>query len=443
MVRFILLWWMVCCFASPLLADDESAAAQENTTQTADAPADEPTVTRSPLESLRLALDSDVEARYEALGRISPRGVSPEDRARMVELLIPQMDSDYPEIRGRTAEALTLFGSDAKPAIPILLKHIGDKEPQINLEAVWIPVSKALAAIGHDALQPLVDAIPESDRVTYYGITAAISEMGEAAGETAPTFIEILRTGPENRRWATMFTLSKLGDAAQPAIPDFIQNLDHENFNLQCIACRALAKHGAKSADAVPRLLKLTEKGILSSKTHAAMCLAAIGPREGVDLIALLKKMIQENNAFSQERGMIALGRLGEHAKDTGPFIEEMIAKPDFSQKPEAARTLWQVTGNSERALEILKSLIDDPTYQSRVFQALADMGPAASAMADELGNRLETDDQSARLILLDILANMGPVAKSQLPKIQACLEDGSREVLLSVDALVQQLGDE
>lgn len=423
-----------------------AAEATDQVEPEAEEPVDaEPVLDKSltPLEALRAALELGADGRYQALTLISPRGVNKADRAEMVKLLIPQLKSDYPDIRGRTADTLALFGPDAEPAIPELLKLVGDKEPQINLEAVWVPVSKALAAIGPAAIEPLMNAIPDSDRITYYGITASISEMGEAAKHTAPTFIDLVRNGAENRRWATIFTLSKLGPAAEPAIPDFIKNLDHENFNFQVISCRALAEHGAKSKEAVPKLLELVEKGILSSKTHAAMCLGAIGPVGDTDLVKLFTEMCKEENAFSQERGMIALGRLGLHAKSAAPFIEERIAKDNFSQKPEAARTLWQVTGDNKRPLEILESLIDNPTYDLRVLQVLTDMGPAALPMADELVKRLETDDQSLRLLLIDALVGMGEEAKQYLPAIKACLEDGSREVQFAVDHAVEKLGGE
>ena len=386
------------------------------------------------VEMLEKALQADVEARYEILGQVTPRGFERRGREKMVQLIIGQLDDEYPDIRARAAQSLAMFGPEAKPALPHLMQKIGDKEITVTLEGVWVSVSKAVAAIGPPAIDMLMATIPESDRVTYYGITAAISEMGEQAKSVAPKFIELLRDGPENRRWATIYTLSKMGDAALPAIPDYIENLNYDDFNLQVISCRALAELGPSSKAAVPKLLELMDRGILSSRTHAAMCLGAIGPVDNTNLVELFSKMVQERNAFCQERGMIALGRLGEHAKGASELIERLIDEENFSQKPEAARTLWQVTGESEKTIEVLERLIDTPTYDSRVYAAITDMGPAAAPMAERLADKLDTVDQSLRLILVEALTSMGPAAKNQLSALQARIDDSSREVSIAID---------
>lgn len=258
--------------------------------------------------------------------------------------------------------------------------------------------------------------------------------MGEQAKSTAPAFIEILRYGPENRRWATMYTLAQFGDAAAAAIPDYIRNLDHEDFNIKVIACRALAKLGTDSKAAAPKLVKLMEKGnILSARTHAAMCLGALGPIEGIDSVELFKAMIQESNAFSQERGLIALGRLGEHAKEARPFVEDLLADNEFSQKPEAARTLWQITGEAKRPLEILMELIKNPTYDSRVYTVLEEMGPAAAPIAADLLGDLTSTDQSIRQTTLDIFAAMGPMASEYLDEIEASYENATPDTEVQI----------
>ena len=414
------------------------------------------------LERLKEAVAADANTRFGLLSTISPRDASAEDRVEMVRLLAGQLDSDYPDIRARAARVLGLFEADAAPAIPALMKLIGDKETTVTLEAVWVPVSKTLAAIGAvHTLEPLMNALGETyslkiekddtgyrvswgDRVKYYGITAAISAMGEDAKSTAPVFVELLRSGPENRRWATMYTLSNFGDAALPAIPDYIHHLDHPEFNLQVIACRALAVLGEASEAAVPKLIQLTEKGtILSTRTHAAMCLGAIGPVEGVsinDLTDIFTSMIEEPNAISQERGLIALSRLGRRVENTKSFVQALLENEDFSQRPEAARTLWQITGDNVATLDILQGLLDDPTYDMRVLGVLEEMGPDAAPMAATLAEKLKTDDQSLRQMLVEILAGMGAAAKEHVDAIRGALEGAAPDTALAIDKALEKI---
>jgi HEAT repeat protein len=335
-----------------------------------------------------------------------------------------------------------LFEGDAAPAVPALIKLIGDKEPTVTLEAVWVYVSKALASIGSEhVLEPLIAAIPESDRITYYGITATISEFGAEAKSHAPVFIDLLKNGPENRRWVTMYTLSNFGDAALPAIPEYIKNLDHREFNFQVMACRALAKLGPASKEAVPKLVELTGKeNMLSTRTHAAMCLGAIGPVNGVDWIQIFTDMINEPNAFSQERGLIALGRLGRHAEKTRGFVEGLLKQEEFSQKPEAARTLWQITGENKPTLKILTKLIDNPTYDTRVHGILKEMGPDAAPVSKLLADKLKTDDQSLQQVLIGILVAMGPAAKEHVEAIRGALEGADPDTALFIDQALAKI---
>jgi|GEM_PF-4767437 len=419
----------------------------------------------SALEKMRTAAAADVNERYGLLAEISPHGASREDRAEIVKLLIDELDDRFPDIRARAATALGLFGEDAAPAIPELIKLLGDTDQTVSLEGVWVPVSKAIPEIGAEhVLDPLMEELAKTfevkitkngagefeaelgDRVRYYGVCGAIAGLGEAAKSTAPTFIEILRTGPENRHWATMVTLSQLGDASVAAIPDFIRNLDHREFNFQVVACRALAKHGKLSAAAAPKLVKLMEKNkdnMLSTRTHAAMCLGAIGPIEGIDSVKLLKNMIQEANAFSQERGLIGLGRLGDHAKDATEFVESLLDKKGFSQKPEAARTLWQITGKAERPLEELMKRIKNPTYDTRVHAILKEMGSAALPVADKLAEDLNNEDQSQRQIVLEIFGSMGPTAKDYVDAIEESAKDASPDTRAVLEkTLTKMRGD-
>ena len=396
---------------------------------------------------LKLALDGDVEERFEVLTRVTPRGFDQSDRAQMVQLLIPRLNDEDPHVRSLAAQSLTLFGKEAKPALPTLISRLNDAIPTrtpttiVSFEGVWVLMSKAIAAIGPDAIDPLLAALPDSKYVEFYGISAAFSEMGPAAKRVAPTYIDILRHGPKRRRWAATYTLARLGEAALPAIPDFVANLDeYENFNIQVISCRALAKLGRSSQVAVPRLLKLTDDGILSARTHSAMCLGAIGPLENVDLVELFSEMLTEINAFSQERGLIAIGRLGRDAEAAAPLIDRLIDEDFFSQKPEAAYALYQVTGKTERCLAVLQQLIDNPTYDHRVFSVLQKMGPAGAPLADRIVLLLDSEDQSLRLMLVEVLQAMGPAAANHVDALKARLHDSSREVVLALDEAIAHI---
>lgn len=456
-VLLLLIWGDVTVHAQEQV-DSAEAAGQGSAAEVA--PTD-PLAGLVGVARLKRIQDFDAETRWGMLETVSPRGANAAERAEMVELLAGDLDHDYPDIRAKIAEVLALFGADAAPAIPELMKLIGDTELTIAGTGVWVYAGKALASIGPASIEPLMEELPTTMRweirregeqfvaasvgyPKFASIAAAIAEMGEQSKSTAPAFIEVLRDGPEDRRWPSMFVLSKLGDAALPAIPLYIKNLDHPNFNVKVIACRALAELGPASVDAVPKLLELLEKpNLLSTRTHAAMCLGAIGPIPSVDQVQIFTDMIQEPNAFSQERGLIALSRLGKHAANTESFLEELLENRNFSQRPEVARTMWLVTGEIERPLEILAAHVDDPTYDSRVRMVLSEMGQAAAPLSVHIARQLATseeakEDQGLRRELIALLYSMGKVKEHQ-DVIKAAMKDAEPATEILIDGVLAE----
>jgi len=400
----------------------------------------------TPLEFVQALSNSDADAKYQMLPRVSPRGVDKETRAEMLKLLVEELDDKYPDIRARAATAIGLFREDAKSHIPDLLKLIGDPEQTVSLHGVYVFASEALANIGIDSIDPVMAKLKDCDAVEFNGLAGVISKLGdhEEARATASVFIDLLSNGPRERRWPTMFCLSKLGAVAKPAISEYIKNLDDENFNVQVIACRALAELGADSKDAVPKLLAMmaNPKTILSARTHAAMCLGAIGPVDanGDELIKTFETMIEEPNAFSQERGLIALGRLSERAKGSAKFVEGLLANKEFSQRPEAALALWQITGESKVTLAELAATIDDKTYDSRVLKTLKAMGPAAAPMLDVLLSMLETDDSSLQLMIAEIMVAMGKEGAAHVDKLRPLADLAPPEIAIQLDDAIAKL---
>ena len=146
----------------PSVAQDEVAAVED-------------VVELSPVELLKSGLGSeDADKRTAAIYALADSDLEAAQRAAVIDLLLKALDDEVPDIRALAAEMIGQFGDDAKHAIPRLLEQAGDPSMTVKLRGVWVSVSKALAAIGPAALQPMLNAIPDSDRITYFAITGAI-----------------------------------------------------------------------------------------------------------------------------------------------------------------------------------------------------------------------------------------------------------------------------
>ena len=121
-------------------------AQESNATATETEAVETPQLTA--LEIMRKAEQADANTRYGLLNTISPRGADADDRKEIIQLLIDQLESSYPDIRACAATTIGLFGDDAKPAVPKLIELLSDDEQTISLEGVWVPVSKALSKLG-------------------------------------------------------------------------------------------------------------------------------------------------------------------------------------------------------------------------------------------------------------------------------------------------------
>lgn len=402
----------------------------------------------TPFSSLELAqklANMDADDQYQTLADISPRGLTSEVRREIVSLLIPFLEHEYPDIRARAASTIGLFGTDARIAIAPMLKRMDDTEKTMQRKPVWSAVSQGMVNIGPIVLAPVLDMLRTANGPAFYSLSSIVADLGDhpTARQSAPFFIDQLKNGAPNRLWASMFCLSKLGAAAKPAIPEYIRHLDHEQFNIQVVACRALAALGSDSHAAMPKLIQLTKKpNVLSARTHAAMCLGAIGPRDGNAemLVQLLTEMIAEPNAFSQERGLIGLGRLGGHAQAADGFVTARLDDPTFSQRPEAALALWQISGDAERSLSMLLSLLDDPTYDYRVANSLLEMGEAAAPATKQVLKKLLTQDSSEHLFVAKFLLSIRTLDNHHVEKLLPLADQAPPDIAIQMDAIIAKL---
>lgn len=394
-------------------------------------------------EAVEMTIAAEPEQQFHLISKISPRGLDEATRVKMVAGLLPLLESTYPDIRARTATAISLFGKSGEQAIPALVKRLGDSEIDYRRRTVSATASAALARLGTVAIEPVMERIAEAEGIEFLGIVGVISDLGEtdAARATAPFFLKHLKEGPPNHRWACMYCLSKLGDVAKPAMVDYIEHLDDRNFNMQVMACRALAELGPLAKPAVPRLVKLTGKkgNMLSTRTHAAMALGAIGVDGDVELLPVFQAMIAEPNAFCQERGLIAIGRLGAVGKEAADAILALLAKQDFSQRPEAALALWQISGEAERSLNLMGPMITDLTYDFRTLTALQAMGEAAAPLEDLVAKRLDVDDASLQLMVAEVLSSMGKLG-GHADRLRELADLAPPDIAVEMDALLAGL---
>jgi HEAT repeat protein len=141
-----------------------------------------------------------------------------------------------------------------------------------------------------------------------------------------------------------------------------------------------------------------------------------------------------------RERALIGLGRLSRQAAKAQPVVERALDDPDFHPQPDAARTLWLITGDADKSVARLIELTDSLTHDVRALEVLTEMGPSAAPAAAMLAAKLESEDQDIRLLAAQALGAIGPNAKAHVAALKQRLLDSEPDVCQAIQAALQQI---
>ncbi|UCG67572.1 MAG: HEAT repeat domain-containing protein, partial [Deltaproteobacteria bacterium] len=138
-----------------------------------------------------------------ALGKIGS------EAKEAVPSLIKALGDSDPGMRYRAAEALGKIGSEAKEAVPALLKALGDNEPEVYMVA-----DSAIAEIvpeAREAIPSLIKALGDSDVRVRHGAINALGKIGSSAESVVPALIAVLSDPEPNIRKEAISLLQHIG----------------------------------------------------------------------------------------------------------------------------------------------------------------------------------------------------------------------------------------
>ena len=352
----------------------------------------EPDSTDQSDDDLAVAVSGPIKQRVEALLRLS-------DGRFPLEKVVPIMaraTSDQDELVRAAGEVG--IGRIGKTAVPFLGSMIGDG----YLESQdFAPVCGAANVLGVEA----VELFPELQKA----LDSKEAPMQKMA----------------------LFGIQNMGDETAKAMDRMIELLDSNDLNVQVSVCRVLEQLGPKAAPATDKLVEVFEKGTISAKSWASIVLGAIGESDKYDILAMLTERLDAFTMIEKQRAMIGLGHMGAKAQPAVEKVTQLMTNPLKNCQAQAAVTLWQITGKSDVCLKVLKELLTTVDYRMTVLEQLANMGPVAAPLTDEICKELESDDVALRELAAIALGKIGPGAKQAVPQLKNLLKDD--------DALLRQ----
>ena len=279
-------------------------------------------------------------------------------------------------------------------------------------------------------LRKLLDSDAKQDQIVSSGILRAMDKPDKFAADVFP----LLSDEDNQLRHAALYALQNMSPEVIVKELDLVtKQLDSTSFNIQCMACAVLRKAGPSAKPAAARLVRLLQDGNVSSRSRASQALAAIGSAEGFDIPALVAKQLDANAHPEKTRALEAMADLGPIAGEHLEKIEILMLSPKHNCTCEAALAYYQVSGESQRPLQILLGEAAKPSHRLVAIECLGGMKEGAAqavpALIEFLGDKDLVTAETATLAL----KNIGPDAEAALPQLKKMLKH--KDFLMSVAA--------
>jgi len=325
-----------------------------------------------------------------------------------VEDLISELGSGDKVKRREAARSLALLGTDAKAAIPALVKGLDDDEEQVffwsatalaNIgpaayeatpelikrlersrrrykDQVHVRIVHALTQIGPQAVPQLTEALGSEDNSVRLGAARVLGNLGSASHEAAPRLLGLLADDSDSVRDAAGSALGQIGNTAHPQI---MQGLSADNATVRAAA--------ANSVHWIP------------ATSRPAMHLA--------------KRLANEPDKDTRIAGLKALNRIGFDGERMLPLLLLALNSEEPGLRQEASSGILSLRPDGTAAVPYLIKRLsaEDPAKREQAIDLLGRMGDDASAAAPKLIAALDQAEEGEKKLIQNALVEMGPAS--------------------------------
>jgi len=356
----------------------------------------------------------------QGLGRIGPQ-------PGVVDALMENLWADDFDLRGTAVLALTNMGSDGKIAIPRIIEMLIEERPNLALKyqnnkqlyqedpynIYLVNITCALSMFGPDAK----DAIP---------VLIELYKTGDDDPTSRPPptpFNKNGRTFVMTKKIAAVAALGKIGIASDDVISILIDALQDDDFGIRHTAIRAIRHLGPDGIKALPELLEAMHDEDDFINLAAAFAIQKLGPAAKVAAPTLVDMLLNSEDEKLRANALFPLWVMGSEP-GVIPALIKAMGDEDEGVRVTAIHALKMV-GTDDR--EVVAAIFDKLNDESNVVR-----GAAASVLA-ETGKHIEP----AMKVLIDLLddvdgfasksatalGDLGPEAKRALPKLREIVD--------------------
>ena len=268
---------------------------------------------------------------------------------------------------------LCLVGTKAPGAIQPLIDAVDDSDLLVRRHAAEALAMHGAAATS--ALPKLEALLGEDEWTRLIGVEAIVSIDSSRTEELLPRLVEAVESRSVRIRRQALDALTERPNAGKMLIAELIDATDDEDEIVRMEALNALEGTGSAAAPAIPTLISILQgEG-----------------RDGGDVLA-------------RERAAIVLGMIGEQARQAVFFLMECLNEPGDDDLTSNFRlqvvwALWRISGEPEHLLERAMELLQSPNWWLRGNAAavLGGLGRAGRSAIPELRRALDDEHPSVR----------------------------------------------
>jgi len=374
----------------------------------------------------------DLPTRREAAYELSHLGKAAKPA---LPALIKALEDDDKQVWSSALAGIAALGPDAQEAIPVLLDQLDGRKNRRGRRDVRQGVMRtayALSKIGKPALQPLTDALGQSDTTLKVGAARALGGMGAAAKDAVPAMIKNLGDTQDTVRDETAQSLAAIGPEAGPALVTALQDADAHRRAGAADALAQMDPHFQGAGKEVEQAAAKETDPVTRGAMFAAMVRTGVAPDHCVALI--LPAVTDENETLRHAALNALLSNLAVR-KAAVPKLAELLKDKNTATRERAAHALGRMGSDAVGALPALLDAARAAEGAPVYAEALAQLGPKALPPLLDILQKSKGDQGKW---VLNILHSFGAPA---VPVLSEALKSNSAEVRTAAANAIGEMG--
>jgi HEAT repeat protein len=282
---------------------------------------------------------------------------------------------------------------------------------------------QAALALGHigpparAAANALAQRVNDPDLGTRQNVLTALRSVGGADPKIlVPRLLDVLQKDQSVNRNLALDLLGQQGTAAADAVPWLVAELkrpQQTQAHLKLAETLGRIDRERAKKEAVPLLRQLAED--LNLRVPATAALWRIDPDDRQPLTVLVETL-ERTAGYAQQLAAEALGTFGDAARPAIPALRNVLNSTDPSVRVNAARSLWQITGDTNTTLPVLIDALrkQQGYFRTRAADKLGEMGSAARSAVPALLEKRHDPDLGVRAAVIRAVQKIDPEAAAR-----------------------------